>query len=188
MGRITALEARAAGAPWIFAPVADVNSEPDNPIINIRSFGEDPQHVAALAAAYVRGVEENGALATGKHFPGHGDTDIDSHLDLPTVDSDPERISTLIELVPFRAAMAAGVSTVMTGHIAVPALETDAAIPATLSEKISSGLLRPRPRLQRSCSHRFAGDGRSYGAPLAGGSRGAGDSRRGGCAAYSAFA
>ena len=85
VGRITATEARAVGVHWIFAPVADVNSNPDNPIINVRSFGEDPRRVAAFVAAYVRGVEENGGLATAKHFPGHGDTVIDSHLDLPTV-------------------------------------------------------------------------------------------------------
>src|SRR5579872_3668189 len=82
VGRVTALEARAAGVPWIFAPVADVNSNPDNPIINVRSFGEDPKRVGELVAAYVRGVEENGGLATAKHFPGHGNTDVDSHLAL----------------------------------------------------------------------------------------------------------
>ncbi len=88
MGRITALEARAIGAPLIFAPVADVNSDPNNPIINIRSFGEDPERVAELVSAYVRGVQANGGLATAKHFPGHGDTRVDSHMDLPTLQSD----------------------------------------------------------------------------------------------------
>ena len=141
MGRITALEGRAIGVPWIFAPVADVNSEPDNPIINIRSFGEDPQRVAALVAAYIRGVEENGGLATAKHFPGHGDTDMDSHLDLPTIETDAAHLER-VELPPFRAAIAAGVSTMMTGHIAVPALEPDASVPATMSRKISTDLLR----------------------------------------------
>ncbi|PYU31907.1 MAG: beta-glucosidase, partial [Acidobacteria bacterium] len=85
VGRITAAEARAVGVHWIFAPVADVNSNPDNPIINVRSFGEDPGRVSAFVEAYVRGVEENGALSTAKHFPGHGDTLIDSHLDLPAI-------------------------------------------------------------------------------------------------------
>ena len=141
LGRITALEARAMGVPWVFAPVADVNSDPCNPIINVRSFGEDPKRVAALVAAYVRGVEENGALATTKHFPGHGDTGTDSHLDLPTVKSDFAHLDS-VELVPFRAAIAAGVSTIMTGHLAVPALEPDPNVPATLSEKITTGLLR----------------------------------------------
>ena len=93
VGRITANEARAVGVHWIFAPVADVNSNPDNPIINVRSFGEDPRRVAAFVKAYVYGVEENGGLATVKHFPGHGDTVIDSHLDLPTVSGDRVRNS-----------------------------------------------------------------------------------------------
>jgi beta-N-acetylhexosaminidase len=141
VGRITAAEGRAVGVPWIFAPVADVNSNPDNPIINMRSFGEDPQRVAAFVAAYVRGVEENGGLATAKHFPGHGDTLVDSHLNLPTVHSDRAHLDA-VELPPFRAALAAGVSTVMTGHLAVPALEPDAGKPATLSHAIISGLLR----------------------------------------------
>jgi beta-N-acetylhexosaminidase len=141
VGRITAAEGRAVGVPWIFAPVADVNSNPDNPIVNMRSFGEDPQRVAAFVAAYVRGVEENGGLATAKHFPGHGDTLIDSHLNLPTVHSDRAHLDA-VELPPFRAALAAGVSTVMTGHLAVPALEPDAGKPATLSPEIIGGLLR----------------------------------------------
>ena len=141
MGRITALEARAVGAPLIFAPVADVNSNPANPVINIRSFGEDPQHVAAFVAAFVRGVEENRGLATAKHFPGHGDTDVDSHLALPTVKGERARLER-IEWEPFRAAIRAGASAVMTGHLAVPALEPDANLPATLSETITTGVLR----------------------------------------------
>ena len=141
MGRITALEARAVGVHWVFAPVADVNSNPDNPIINTRSFGEDPQRVAEFVAAFVRGVEENGALATAKHFPGHGDTSTDSHLDLPSVRGDRARLDR-VELVPFRAAIAAGTSTIMTGHLAVPAIEPDPDVPATLSPKILTDLLR----------------------------------------------
>jgi len=141
MGRITALEARAIGAPLIFAPVADVNSDPNNPIINIRSFGEDPKCVAELVSAYVRGVEENGGLATAKHFPGHGDTSVDSHLDLPTLQSDRAHLER-IELPPFRAAISAGASAIMTGHLAVPALEPDRNVPATLSEQITTWLLR----------------------------------------------
>ena len=141
MGKITALEARAAGVPWVYAPVCDVNSNPANPIINVRSFGEDPQRVGALAAAFVRGVEENGGLATAKHFPGHGDTNLDSHLDLPTVAGDRARLEQ-VELPPFRAAIEAGVSTVMTGHLAVPALEPDANVPATLSPNITTEILR----------------------------------------------
>src|SRR5580692_10119930 len=141
MGKITALEARAVGVPWIFAPDADVNSNPDNPIINTRSFGEDPERVSEFVAAFVRGVEENGGLATAKHFPGHGDTSTDSHLDLPTVKGDRARLES-VELAPFRAAIAAGTSSIMTGHLAVPALEPDPDVPATMSPRITTDLLR----------------------------------------------
>jgi beta-N-acetylhexosaminidase len=141
MGKITALEAKAVGVPWIFAPDADVNSNPENPIINTRSFGEDPARVSEFVAAFVRGVEENGGLATAKHFPGHGDTSTDSHLDLPTVTSDRAHLDR-VELAPFRAAIAAGASTIMTGHLAVPALEPNPDLPATMSPKISTDLLR----------------------------------------------
>jgi beta-N-acetylhexosaminidase len=145
LGRITALEARAAGIHWIFAPDADVNSNPANPIINTRSFGEDPHRVASFLSSFVRGVEENGALATAKHFPGHGDTNTDSHLDLPRTTANVARLDQ-VELVPFRAAIAAGVSSVMTGHLSVPSLEPNENIPATLSHEILSGLLRKKMR------------------------------------------
>ncbi len=141
MGKITALEGKAVGVPWIFAPDADVNSNPANPIINTRSFGEDPERVSEYVAAFVRGVEENGGLATAKHFPGHGDTSTDSHLDLPTVTSDREHLER-VELAPFRAAIAAGAGSIMTGHLSVPALEPDPDIPATMSPAISTDLLR----------------------------------------------
>ena len=141
VGKITALEAKAAGVPWIFAPDADVNSNPANPIINTRSFGEDPARVSEFVTAFVRGVEENGGLATAKHFPGHGDTSTDSHLDLPTVTSDRAHLDS-VELAPFRAAIAAGASTIMTGHLAVPALDPDPDVPATMSPKIMTDLLR----------------------------------------------
>jgi beta-N-acetylhexosaminidase len=141
MGKVTAREARAIGIQWIYAPVADVNNNPSNPIINTRSFGEDPARVAEFVAEFVRGVEENGGLATVKHFPGHGDTASDSHLDLPVIHADKDRLRRL-ELVPFRAAMDAGVSSVMTGHLSVPALEPDADTPATLSPRILTDLLR----------------------------------------------
>jgi beta-N-acetylhexosaminidase len=141
VGKITALEARAAGVPWIFAPDADVNSNPANPIINTRSFGEDVARVSEFVAAFVRGVEENGGLATAKHFPGHGDTSTDSHLDLPTVNGDRAHLEQ-VELAPFRAAIAAGVSSIMTGHLAVPALEPDPNVPATMSHAITTDLLR----------------------------------------------
>lgn len=141
MGKITAIEARATGVHWVYAPVADVNNNPGNPIINTRSFGEDPARVAEYVMQFIRGVEENGALATAKHFPGHGDTATDSHLDLPVIRADRERLERL-ELVPFRAAIASGVSTIMTGHLSIPALEPDANTPATLSPNILTGLLR----------------------------------------------
>jgi beta-N-acetylhexosaminidase len=143
LGRITALEARAVGIHWIFAPDADVNSNSANPIINTRSFGEDPHRVASLVSSFVRGVEENGALATAKHFPGHGDTNIDSHLDLPRTNANRARLDQ-VELVPFRAAIAAGVGAVMTGHLSVPALEPNENIPATLSHEILTSLLRKK--------------------------------------------
>jgi beta-N-acetylhexosaminidase len=141
MGKITALEARAVGIQWIYAPDADVNNNPGNPIINTRSFGEDPARVAEFVSAFVRGVEENGGLATVKHFPGHGDTAADSHIDLPVIRADRDRLENL-ELVPFRAAIAAGASSVMTGHLSIPALEPDSNTPATLSHNILTGLLR----------------------------------------------
>jgi beta-N-acetylhexosaminidase len=141
MGKITALEARQAGVHWIYAPVADVNNNPGNPIINTRSFGEDPARVSEFVSAYVRGVEENGGLATAKHFPGHGDTAADSHIDLPVIHADRQRLESL-EFVPFRAAIAAGVSSIMTGHLNVPALEPDSNTPATLSSHILTEVLR----------------------------------------------
>src|SRR6267142_565074 len=141
MGKVTALEARAAGIQWIYAPDADVNSNPGNPIINTRSFGENPEKVAEFVSAFVRGVQENGGLATAKHFPGHGDTTADSHIDLPVIRADKERLEKL-ELVPFRAAIAAGVGSIMTGHLNVPALEPDPNTPATLSSRVLTDLLR----------------------------------------------
>ncbi|MGA2095822.1 MAG: glycoside hydrolase family 3 N-terminal domain-containing protein [Candidatus Acidiferrum sp.] len=141
MGKITALEARAVGIQWIYAPDSDVNNNPDNPIINTRSFGEDPAKVAEFVTEFVRGVQENGGLATAKHFPGHGDTAADSHIDLPVIRADRDRLEKL-ELVPFRAAIAAGTDSIMTGHLSIPALEPDANTPATLSSNILTGLLR----------------------------------------------
>src|SRR6267142_2780070 len=141
MGKITAREARAVGVHWIYAPDADVNNNPGNPIINTRSFGEDPERVAKFVTEFVRGVQENGGLATAKHFPGHGDTAADSHIDLPVIRADRVRLNTL-ELVPFRAAISAGASSIMTGHLNVPSLEPDPNTPATLSQNILTGLLR----------------------------------------------
>jgi beta-glucosidase-like glycosyl hydrolase/CubicO group peptidase (beta-lactamase class C family) len=147
IGKITALEARAAGVRWIFAPDADVNNNPDNPIINIRSFGEDPQQVSEYVAQFIRGVEENGSLSSAKHFPGHGNVSVDSHLSLATVPGNRKELEAT-ELVPFRAAIAAGVSSVMSGHLNVPAFEPDPSVPATISRNIMSGLLRDELRFK----------------------------------------
>ncbi len=139
-GVITGREARALGIHWVFAPVADVNITPTNPVINVRSFGEDPEQVARLTAAFVRGARSAGVLTTAKHFPGHGDTTVDSHDALPTVAVDRERLDA-VELKPFRAAIDAGVDAIMLGHLAVPALDASGT-PASLSVPMVDGLLR----------------------------------------------
>ena len=141
MGRITALEARGVGIHIPFAPVLDVNNNPDNPIINVRSFGENPEDVAELGAAFVRGVQEHGAIATGKHFPGHGDTETDSHLGLPVIPHSRARMDS-VEIFPFRHAIEAGMGAVMTAHISVPSLDGGVGDPATLSSAVLTDLLR----------------------------------------------
>ncbi|MBI4503484.1 MAG: hypothetical protein HY700_20280 [Gemmatimonadetes bacterium] len=141
LGRITALEARAVGIHLTFSPVVDVNNNPLNPIINTRSFGEDPRAVARLAAAYIRGAQEHGVFATAKHFPGHGDTQTDTHIDVPVVPSCWSRLDTL-ELIPFRAAVNAGVTMTMTAHVALPCLTPGDTTPATLSPLVMTGMLR----------------------------------------------
>jgi beta-N-acetylhexosaminidase len=140
-GDITAQEARAVGVEWNFFPDADVNSNPANPIINTRSFGEDPQEVGKLAAAYIQGAKAKGMLTTAKHFPGHGDTATDSHLGLAKVTGDRQRLNS-VELPPFEAAIKAGVDAVMVAHVTVPALEPDPNRVATTSPSIVSGLLK----------------------------------------------
>ena len=140
MGRITAVEGRALGVHVNFAPVADVNNNARNPVINIRSFGEDPARVGGLVAAYVRGLQRGGMLATLKHFPGHGDTGVDSHLGLPIIEQPRTRLDA-VELPPFRAGIAAGAAGTMTAHIALPALDA-AKGPATFSKPVVGGLLR----------------------------------------------
>lgn len=164
-GEIIGEEARAIGLNQIYAPVADVNVNPDNPVINVRSFGEDPAEVARFVAAFVRGAQSRGVLATAKHFPGHGDTRTDSHRSLAVLDFPRERLER-VELVPFRAAIAAGVGSIMTAHVSLPALDPAPApprregaaenpythdpaevvqngtLPASLSPAITGGLLR----------------------------------------------
>lgn len=139
--RITARELLAVGINMNLAPVLDVNNNPFNPVIGTRSFGSDPGDVATLGAAAVSGYQGAGVLATAKHFPGHGDTHVDSHLDLPTVLHDAPRLEE-VDLVPFRAAVAAGVGAVMTAHVIYPHLQPG--VPATVSPAIIRDLLREK--------------------------------------------
>ncbi|MCE5308718.1 MAG: hypothetical protein LLG20_13855 [Acidobacteriales bacterium] len=148
VARLTAVEARALGINVNYSPVSDVNNNPRNPIISIRSFGEDPKQVAAIVAAYVRGCQQEGVLATAKHFPGHGDTSQDSHIELPLVSATREHLEA-VELPPFQAAIDAGVAMVMTAHLDVPALGLEEkGLPATLSARVLSGLLRGKMGFQ----------------------------------------
>ena len=142
-GAETARQARALGFHWIFAPDADVNNNPNNPIINIRSYGEDPKLVADHVGAYIDGAHsdpKNMVLVSAKHFPGHGDTDVDSHIGLGKVTASRERMDA-VEWVPFRAAIEHGVDSIMTAHLAVPAIEPEE-IPATLSKNVITGVLQ----------------------------------------------
>ena len=164
-GEVTAREARAMGVQQIFAPVVDVNNNAANPVINVRSYGEDPEAVARMAAAFTEGAQAGGVIATAKHFPGHGDTAVDSHRGLPVIDVTRARLDA-VELVPFRAAVAAGIGSVMIAHIGLPQLDPttvsplpsaqarrpgyadtevmveNARLPATLSPAVIGGLLR----------------------------------------------
>jgi beta-glucosidase-like glycosyl hydrolase len=139
--RVTAVESRALGVHVNFAPIVDVNNNPRNPVINVRAFGEDPDVVGRLGAAYVRGLQDAGMIATIKHFPGHGDTDVDSHLGLPTIAHDRARLDR-VELPPFRAGIAAGAGAVMSAHVQMPAIDPGEFAPATLSRAALTGLLR----------------------------------------------
>lgn len=145
-GKIICEEMRAMGANWLFAPVADVNNNPDNPVINIRSFGANPETVGEFVAAETRGVREAGCLATLKHFPGHGDTATDSHIGLSTIAADAEKLNST-ELVPFKTAISSGVDSVMTAHLAVPKITGDN-LPASLNPKISTDILRKDLKFQ----------------------------------------
>src|SRR5215813_12045102 len=140
-GRITAQESRAIGIHWNFFPVADVNSNPVNPVINTRSFGEDPQAVGQMVAAYIKGAHEGGMLTTAKHFPGHGDTATDSHLGVARVNGDMTHLQS-IELPPFQKAIDSGVDTIMVAHVSVPALEPDPNRVATTSTLVVTDLLK----------------------------------------------
>lgn len=146
MGRITALEGRALGIHIAFAPVLDVNNNPSNPVINTRSYGEDPAMVARLGGAFIRGVQANGMLATGKHFPGHGDTDVNSHLAIPVVSVSRSRLDS-VELVPFREAIESDVSGIMSFHGVMPALDSSG-VPGTLSHQVMTDVLRSQLRFK----------------------------------------
>lgn len=139
MGAITAQEALAIGINWVLAPVVDVNNNPDNPVINVRAFGETPETVSQLATAFIQGAKAYPVLTTAKHFPGHGDTATDSHLDLPVLPHSAARLAA-VELPPFKAAIAAGVDAIMSAHLLISSW--DAEQPATLSREILTGQLR----------------------------------------------
>src|SRR4030043_432243 len=143
MGKITAIEGGALGIHMNYAPVVDVNINPDNPVISSRSLGEQPERVGRLAAAFIRGCQENGMIATAKPFPGHGDTALDSHNLMPAIKADIVRLEE-VELYPFAQAIRAGVESVMTAHLFVPALDPTPGLPATLSPLILIDLLRKK--------------------------------------------
>lgn len=140
-GRITAKEAKAAGVHQIFAPVLDVNNNPKNPAINIRSFSSDPKLVAEYGTAFIQGIQSEGLVATAKHFPGHGDTETDSHLDIPVVPHDYARLDS-VELIPFSAAIERGVQSIMTAHISFPQLSDSVGLPGTLDPHILTDILK----------------------------------------------
>jgi beta-N-acetylhexosaminidase len=140
MGFQISKECKAIGIHQNYSPVLDVNNNPNNPIINVRSFGEDPSLVSELGVAMIKGLQDGGIIATAKHFPGHGDTDIDTHNDLPVLNFDKDRLKR-VELVPFQNAINSGVKSVMTAHISFPAYEKSSNIPASLSKSIVTGLL-----------------------------------------------
>ena len=140
-GREVARQLRELGVRVNFAPVADVNTNPLNPVINERSFGENPALVAGKVVAYGKGLESGGVLSVSKHFPGHGDTDSDSHKELPLVWGDRARLDS-VELYPFKAAVQAGLGGVMVAHLQVPAVEPDSLLPSSLSPKVVTSLLK----------------------------------------------
>ena len=140
-GKISAMEGRALGIHWNFSPVTDVNNNPNNPIINTRSFGEDPNDVGKFAVQFIKGLQDHGMLATAKHFPGHGDTETDSHTSLATIPSDSSRLWSL-ELKPFQTVIDAGVDAMMVAHVHAPDFQPNANLPATLSSFWVTDILR----------------------------------------------
>lgn len=140
-GKITAQEAKALGVQQIFAPVMDVNNNPKNPVINVRSFSSDPDIVSKFGNKFIEGVQSQGVIPTAKHFPGHGDTDIDSHLSLPVIKYDFARLDT-VELTPFRSAINGGVNSIMSAHISFPKISADSTLPATMDRSVLNRILR----------------------------------------------
>ncbi|PAU95793.1 hypothetical protein CK503_01665 [Aliifodinibius salipaludis] len=140
MGKVTGQEAKALGVNQVFAPVLDVNNNPLNPVINVRSFSGDPDIVSEFGNKFIEGVESENVLSTAKHFPGHGDTDMDSHLSLPVIKYDFARLDS-VELVPFRSAINNGLNSVMSAHISFPAISPDSSLPATMDPSILDGIL-----------------------------------------------
>jgi beta-N-acetylhexosaminidase len=140
-GNATGQEARALGVNWVLAPVLDVNNNPSNPVINIRSYGGNPELVSRLGVAFIRGVQETGVLATAKHFPGHGDTSVDSHLSLPVIHAGRKRLES-VEWPPFKRAIRAGVWSVMSAHVSVPSIDPTPGLPATLSRRVLTDVLQ----------------------------------------------
>ena len=143
-GHITAIEAKSLGVHITFAPVMDVNNNPNNPIINFRSYSDHPETVAKYGTAFIKGIQDHGLIACAKHFPGHGNTDTDSHTSLPTIEGSREELDAL-ELYPFKQAVQSGVKMVMVGHIALPGLD-DSGVPVSHSAIVTSELLRERMR------------------------------------------
>lgn len=141
MGLAVGAQMKRIGVHVNYAPVLDINNNPANPVIGYRSFGEDGEKVARLGLAYIRGMQEAGIMACAKHFPGHGDTDVDSHADLPVISKSMQQLDSL-ELYPFRQAVKGGVGSVMIGHLSIPAIDNAANVPTSLSKKTISGLLR----------------------------------------------
>jgi beta-N-acetylhexosaminidase len=141
IGAVLARELRAVNIDLNFAPTIDVDTNPNNPVIADRSFSPSPELVSALGCALIQGLQSNGVAACGKHFPGHGDTSTDSHLELPLVEHPPDRLDA-VEMVPFRAAVAAGVACIMTAHVLVPSLDEER--PATLSPAVINGWLKEK--------------------------------------------
>ncbi len=143
IGYATGIELKALGINWNLAPVVDVNNNPENPVIGVRSFGESPELVSEFGSSLMTGMQQAGVATTLKHFPGHGDTNIDSHLDLPTISHPIGRLED-VELKPFRECILKGADTVMTAHVYFPAIEDQVGVPATLSKKVITGLLREK--------------------------------------------